>query len=445
VTWAPSGSTSVVEGVCADSRSLRPGQLFVALRGARDGHDFLAAAASAGAGGLLCERGRGSAALGLGPAVLEVEDTRQALANLGSASRSRLAGPVVGVTGSVGKTSTKDLAAAALGSCLRTCFSPLSYNNELGVPLTLANAADDAEAAVLEMGARAKGHIAALCELARPDIGVVTAVAPAHTQTFGDLLGVAEAKAELVEALGVKGHAVLNGEDPLVAAMAGRSRASVLLYQGGDPSAGAGYRRRSVPATRLDLTAHDVSVDAGLRARFVARTPWGSVPVRLEARGPHQVGNALAALAVAGLSGVDLERAANALAEAPLSPWRMEVCVATSGATVINDAYNANPASVSAALEALAALPARRRVAVLGVMAELGADNHSAHLEVAKKAQSLGLDLVAVGTDLYGVAGLTDTQGVLDRLGKLGPGDAVLVKGSRVAGLQDLATLLLEL
>ena len=198
-------------------------------------------------------------------------------------------------------------------------------------------------------------------------------------------------------------------------------------------------------STEADVLAERPSLDAELRPSFTARTPWGTVVVRLEARGLHQIGNALAALSVAGVCGVHMEHAAAALREARLSPWRMEVSRTPAGAVVINDAYNANPASVTAALQALAAVKARRRVAVLGEMAELGERSADEHLHVASRAAELGIELVAVGTPAYGVepeAGCDEALEALERMG-LGDGDAVLVKASRVAGLEALAGRLL--
>jgi UDP-N-acetylmuramoyl-tripeptide--D-alanyl-D-alanine ligase len=312
---------------------------------------------------------------------------------------------------------------------MRTAASERSYNNEIGVPLTLANAAEDTQAAVIEMGARGPGQLALLCAVARPTIGVVTAVAPAHTEAFHTIEGVAAAKAELVEALSPQGVAVLNADDSRVAAMSTRTAAAVVRYSAAG-SAGS------------ELVASSVTLDEHLRPRFTAATPWGVVDVELEARGVHQVGNALAALAVAGSCGVDLEAAADSLAGATLSPWRMEVRETASGATVVNDAYNANPASMAAALQALAALPARRRSAVLGEMAELGDRSVAEHLAVADLARRLGISVVAIGTSAYGVTPVGSVDAAVAALGVLGPGDAVLVKASRVAQLERLAALL---
>jgi UDP-N-acetylmuramoyl-tripeptide--D-alanyl-D-alanine ligase len=419
-----------LEGVGIDSRRVHAGMLFVPVRAERDGHDFIAAALAAGAGGSLTETGRIEGGdVDDRAVVIEVADTRAALAGVGKAARDRLAGPVVGITGSVGKTSAKDLAAATLGTRLRVAASERSFNNELGVPLTLANAPGDTNVAVVEMGARKPGHIGELCAVARPTIGVVTAVAASHTETFGSVDAVAEAKGELIRSLPASGTAILNGDDPRVAAMAACSAARVLLWSAeGRPGA--------------DVTAHDVRIDDQLRASFVLRSPWGSVPVALDVRGVHQVGNALAAAAVALCCGVDLDGVSTGLARGQVSPWRMEVRHTPDGGLVINDAYNANPASMAAALRSLAALGVDRKVAVLGPMAELGDDETDQHHRVAAMAAELGIEVVAVATDLYGLAPAEDLDAAAARVGTVGPGTAVLVKGSRVAGLERLADVL---
>jgi UDP-N-acetylmuramoyl-tripeptide--D-alanyl-D-alanine ligase len=402
--------------------------MFVAIKGERDGHLFVAAAVEAGAGAVMVETAQ--IAEGLPVPAIVVGDTSAALLALGSAARARLAGEVVGITGSVGKTSTKDLTAAALGAGKQVTASERSFNNELGVPLTLANAAESTEVAVIEMGARGPGHIALLCSIARPTVAVVTAVAAAHTELFGTLDNIAVAKGELVEALPASGTAVLNGDDERVAAMAERNAGRTLLY--------------STARSDSDLFAENIRLDNQLRPSFKARTPWGNVFVSLGARGAHQVPNALAALGVAGVCGVDMERAAADLAQAKLSPWRMELTRTRGGAALINDSYNANPASMRAALDALASLPARRRVAVLGEMAELGERSDEEHVAIADYADSLGVDLITVGTAAYGrepVGGIDDAERLL---ADLSPEDAVLVKASRVAGLERLAERLAE-
>jgi UDP-N-acetylmuramoyl-tripeptide--D-alanyl-D-alanine ligase len=411
-----------VDGASIDSRSLAAGQLFVPIVAERDGHDFLDAAVAGGAAAVLTE---GAAPIGV--TSVRVADTTAALTDLGRLARSRIDGPVVGITGSVGKTSTKDLTASVLAHSFVVAASEKSFNNELGVPLTLVNAPDDTGVAVLEMGSRGVGHIAHLCAIARPTVAVVTAVELVHAELMGDLDGIAAAKAELVEALPESGTAVLNAADPRVAAMGARSAGTVVRFG----------------STDSEVRAVDLAVDDELRASFVLDTDWGSAPVRLGVRGLHQVSNALAAAAVGLVLGVDLSDVADGLGEAQLSPWRMELRTAPSGARVLNDAYNAGPASTEAALRSLARLGASRRVAVLGRMAELGDAGPAEHRRIAAVAESLGIDLVAVGTDDYGVIPVGDLDAVLVALGPLGPSDAVLVKGSRVAGLEQVAELLL--
>jgi UDP-N-acetylmuramoyl-tripeptide--D-alanyl-D-alanine ligase len=418
------GPDVVVEGVTIDSRSVPAAALFVPLVGARDGHEFIADARSAGAAAYLTARAP------VGGTAIVVDDTGGALTALGRVARQRVTGPVVGVTGSVGKTSVKDLAAAALGSVRRVHANVRSFNNELGLPLTLANAPDDVEVVIVEMGARGVGHIADLCAVARPTIGVVTAVALVHSELFGTIDQVARTKGELIEALPPGGTAVLNADDPRVLAMAGRTPAPALTFG------------RSGSA---DVRVEDLAVDDLLRPRFTLRTPQGSAAVGLAVAGAHMAVNAAAAVAVGLAVGAPLDGLVEGLTAARLSPWRMEVDRAASGAVVINDAYNANPTSTRAALEALAAVPAGRRVAVLGAMAELGVEGPSEHDAVAREAVGRGVEVIAVACPAYGPSArhVADLDGAVDALGQLAPTDAVLVKGSRVAGLERLAGRLL--
>ncbi|MCR8899970.1 UDP-N-acetylmuramoyl-tripeptide--D-alanyl-D-alanine ligase, partial [Gordonia sp. GONU] len=293
-----------VDGASIDSRSVRPGQLFVPIVAERDGHDFIPAALESGAAAYFTsqdEATRGTA--------IRVPDTALALADLGRAVRRRIPDRVVGITGSVGKTSTKDLLAGVLQTTYRTAASEKSFNNELGLPLTLAGAADDVEAVVLEMGARGIGHIDLLCSIARPTVGVITRVEGVHLELFGDIESVARAKGELVESLPADGIAVLNADHRYVAAMADRTSARVLRY-GLSPDA--------------DVYASDIVVDDELRASFRLHTPWGSTDVRLGARGEHQVPNALAAAAAGGGLGVAIEDIATGLSAAGLSRLRKE-------------------------------------------------------------------------------------------------------------------------
>jgi UDP-N-acetylmuramoyl-tripeptide--D-alanyl-D-alanine ligase len=424
VDGAVIGEDVSVDGATQDSRTLLAGQLFVAIVADRDGHDFVHAAVEAGAPAYLSERGAWPT---IEATAILVDSTRDALAALGRSARRRVDGAVIGVTGSVGKTSTKDLIASALTASRRIFASEKSFNNELGVPLTLVNAPDDVEAVVVEMGARGLGHIARLCAIAQPTIGVVTAVGDAHVEQFGSIDAVAQGKGELIESLPDSGVAVLSAADPRVLAMARRTRArSITFGEGGDVVACA-------------VVMHD-----DLTSTFTAKTPWGTTTVVLGARGVHNVDNALAALAVAGVCGVLPDVAAVGLRSPRWSPWRMELHRTREGARVINDSYNANPTSMAAALRALAALPARRRLAVLGVMAELGDARDAQHRAVRELAETLGIAVLAVAAPAYGGAGVGSVDEALERIGDLDADDAVLVKGSRVAGLDVLAARLLE-
>ncbi|MGV9859320.1 UDP-N-acetylmuramoyl-tripeptide--D-alanyl-D-alanine ligase [Gordonia sp. NPDC003425] len=417
------GADVMVDGASIDSRSIRPGQLFVPIVAARDGHDFIETACADGATAYLTSR---APIESVDAAAVVVDDTAVALADLGRLARRRLPERVVGVTGSVGKTSTKDLLAGLLSTTYRTAASEKSFNNELGLPLTLFNAPDDTEAVVVEMGARGVGHIALLCSIARPTVGIITRVEGVHLELFGSIDAVARAKGELVEALPADGVAVLNADHPLVAAMAERTSAQVITY-GLTPAA--------------DVSAADITLDDELRASFRLYTPWGSTDIRLAARGEHQVPNALAAAAAAGALGVPVESMPAGLLGAALSGLRMELSTTASGVTVLNDAYNANPTSMSAALTSLAALAGHRRVAVLGTMAELGDDSAEQHAAIAGRARDLGIEVIAVDEPHYGPSArhVPDIDSAVAALADLGEGDAVLVKGSRVAALERVA------
>jgi UDP-N-acetylmuramoyl-tripeptide--D-alanyl-D-alanine ligase len=414
------GPDTTLDGVATDSRGDVAGRLFVPIVAERDGHDFVAGALDAGAAAYLTARPP------VGGTAVEVEDTLVALGAVGGLARDRLPDRVVGVTGSVGKTSVKDLLAAALAGTFRTVASEKSFNNEMGVPLTLANASPDVEAAVVEMGARGVGHIRLLCEIARPTIGIVTAVGHVHTELFGTIDDVAIGKGELVESLPPSGTAVLNADDHRVAAMASRTAATVLTY-----------------GVAGEVTATDVVLD-DLRPAFRLRSPWGEADVRLAVRGAHQVSNALAAVSAALAAGAPLSEAVVGIESAALSPWRMDLRRTGRGALVLNDAYNANPISMAAALRSLAALDARRRVAILGTMAELGDVAEAEHAAIAELAGELGIRVVALAEPRYGGEQVATVEEAAAALGDLGDGDAVLVKGSRVAGLELLAERLLS-
>jgi UDP-N-acetylmuramoyl-tripeptide--D-alanyl-D-alanine ligase len=411
------GPDVTVDGASIDSRSIRAGQLFIPIVAERDGHDFIAQALDAGAAAYLTAQSpRG------GTAVL-VRDTSAALTDLGALARQRLDASVLGITGSVGKTTTKDLVSACMATTYRTAASAKSLNNELGVPLTLLNAPDDAEWVVLEMGARRVGNIAELVELTRPRVGIVTRVAMAHVEFFGDLDGVAQAKSELVVGLPASGLAVLNADDIRVAAMAEVSPCPVLTY--------------GVEAA-AEVRAEAIELDDALRARFHLVSPWGSGDVRLQLHGLPQVSNALAAASAALWAGIDVESVCAALALVTPSELRMVVRRPVVGPALIVDCYNANPLSTEAALRSLARLGARRRVALLGRMAELGDETEAQHRRTAELAAELGISVMGYQTNLYGPDRIDDVDAAVEWLTALGPDDAALVKGSRVARLEEV-------
>lgn len=412
------GADVDVDGAAFDSRVLQRGQLFVPVRGDRDGHDFIDTAVAAGAAATLSSRGPVT-----GFPTIVVDDVERAFARLGAAARDRIPDRVAGVTGSVGKTSTKDLAAGILRRRFVTTANEKSFNNELGVPVTLVNATTDTEVAIVEMGARGDGHIAELCGIARPTVAIVTAIELAHSEFMGGLDDIARAKSELVESVPHGGAAILNADDPRVAAMAHLTSADVVLF---------GREFGSVRAT-------DITSDHELRVRFTLRSDWGDAPVHLGVRGEHHVTNALAAASLALLWGVPMDDVVDGLGVGALSPWRMELHVAPSGARILNDAYNAGPASMEAALRSLVLLPTARHHAVLGPMAELGPDAAAAHAHIARVAAELGVRVVAVGTDAFGIEPVPDVAAAVAALGALDADDSVLVKGSRVAGLERVA------
>jgi UDP-N-acetylmuramoyl-tripeptide--D-alanyl-D-alanine ligase len=412
-----------------DSRKIGPGGLFVAFAGENvDGHDFAPAAVDRGAVAVLGTRKVEA------PAVL-VDDARAAMGRLARAVLDRLPDlTVVGITGSSGKTTTKDLLAALLARRGPTVATAGSFNNELGLPYTALRATADTRYLVLEMGSRGAGHIRYLCDIAPPRIGVVVNVGVSHLGSFGSAEAIAVAKGELVEALPADGFAVLNADDHRVRAMAARCAAPVIL---------AGE------AADAHVRAGDVSLDDRGRPAYTLRWNDSATPVRLGAAGRHQVGNSLLAAAVALRLGASPAEVADGLAGLGVaSERRMDVFDRPDGVTVIDDSYNANPASMAAALRALAAIGrGRRSVAVLGYMAELGDQERAGHEEVGRLAAELGVDrLVVVGESAAGIGTgaaaqvrwegesvqVSDQDAAVAWLrAELRPGDVVLVKGSR--------------
>ena len=444
LTGAPDPGLAVTGAVTLDSRTVGAGDLFVAVVGERvDGHDFLGAAAAAGAVAALTTRPDGAL-----PCVV-VADPVTALGRLAAGVHERLAAGglvTLGITGSSGKTSTKDLLGQVLAAAGPTVSPPGSYNNDIGLPLTVLSADEATRYLVLEMGSRGRGHIARLCAVARPRVGVVLNVGSAHLGEFGSPEGIAVAKGELVEALPEDGTAVLNADDFRVLGMRERTRARVVTVGRG---------------TDADVRATDVVLDESGRARFTLHAGGETHPVALRVVGEHQVANSLSAAGAALAAGMTPGAVATALSAAePRSRWRMEVDRRADGVTVVNDAYNANPESMRAALAALAGLAGERRIAVLGGMAELGPDAPAEHERLGRDAVAAGADIVvAVGPDAVGIAEGATAAGhraggesvhVPDRVAArelllqlLRPGDVVLVKASRSYGLEVLAAELL--
>jgi len=417
------GQNAHLSGVSFDSRSVRPGQLFVPIVAERDGHEFIESALSAGAGAYL------TTGKTFGRTSITVPDTLTALLQLGAWGRNKLdaqlANRVIGITGSVGKTSTKDFVAAALGSTLRVMANERSFNNDQGLPVTILNAPDDVQALVLEMGMRGFGEIARLCTVARPNIGVVTKVASAHTERVGDIDGVARAKSELVMALDASGCAVLNADDDRVVAMQSITGARVITYG---------------LALSADVRMTSCVLDERACASVTVESPWGRASWKMNVPGEHMAHNAVGAIAVAGVMGLDLQRAADAVSMSVLSEMRMQHRTARSGALIIDDSYNANPASMTAALHALSATKASRRIAVLGVMAELSEPDQD-HLQISGLAKQLGIEIIAVETDLYEVQSRTRDE-VAAMLSTVENTATILIKGSRVAQLEKLVAML---
>ncbi|MFG3057297.1 UDP-N-acetylmuramoyl-tripeptide--D-alanyl-D-alanine ligase [Streptomyces sp. NPDC048231] len=441
----PDPSVQVTAPVVRDSREVEPGGLFVAFVGERaDGHDFAPAVVEAGAAAVL-----GSRPVGV-PAIV-VDDVQAALGALARHVVRRLGATVVALTGSAGKTSTKDLIAQVLQHKAPTVWTPGSLNNEIGLPLTALSATEETRFLVLEMGARGIGHIRYLTGLTPPRIGLVLNVGTAHIGEFGGREQIALAKGELVESLPSKdegGIAVLNADDPLVRAMASRTAAKVVLFGESDEA---------------DVCAENVRLTDSGQPAFSLHTPSGCSDVTMRLYGEHHVSNALAAAAVAHELGMSAEEIATALSEAgTLSRWRMEVTERPDGVTVVNDAYNANPESMRAALRALVAMGKGRRTwAVLGKMAELGDEALAEHDAVGRLAVRLNVSkLVAVGgreaswlqLGAYNEGSwgeesvhVSDAQAAIDLLrSELRPGDVVLVKASRSVGLESVAQALLE-
>lgn len=433
------GDRPDVTSVSTDTRTLSPGACFVALVGERfDGHQFIDSAVSAGAVAVVARPGRVNS---LPPqvALISVDDTLHALGRIAAGYRRQFSLPIVAVTGSNGKTTTKEMIARTLSPMGPIVATEKNYNNEIGVPLTLLGIERRHRAAVVEMGMRAAGEIAQLAEVARPTIGVVTNVGPSHIEYLGSIEGVARAKGELVEALPPDGYAVLNADDPYVRAMAERTSARVVTFGLGE---GAEIRGERVEYRGIEGT------------RFILRRPGERVPVILKLPGRHQVMNALAAAAVAHCLGLDSRAIQQGLIDVR-TEMRMSVYKLGNGVVLIDDAYNASPLSVRSALLSLSDVEGKRRVAVLGGMLELGALARDAHIEVGKLSVFSGVDqLVAVGEQARWIvegalaAGLderrvlhfSDAAETARAVASWAlPEDVILVKGSRGFRLEQVS------
>ena len=440
------GSPLTITGASVDSRRVTPGSIYVALRGERaDGHAFVADALRAGAVAALVER-----PVDLPPALdapqLIVADALNALQELAAWWRVRHAVRVVGITGSTGKTIAKEITADVLSRGLVTLRNEGNLNSETGLPMTLLQLAPEHEVAVLEMSMYTLGEIARLAEIARPEIGVVLAVHPVHLERAGSIERIARAKAELPAALPHDGLAVLNADDARVAAMREVTAAEVRTF-GLSPGA--------------DVRADEIVSNGLAGTEFTVRAPWGERRVRSATPGRHLVPHALAAIAVAERLGIGLVDAAEALAAGSHAAHRMSVAEGASGATLVDDTYNASPVSVAAALEFLAETPlaaGRRRIAVLGDMLELGPEEERLHREIGVLAAASADAIVTVGPRGDWIADAAEAAGarvarsadaveaaaVLERDLVPGIGDLVLLKASRGIGLDRAVEILLD-
>lgn len=426
------GSDCELRGVATDSRMLRGGELFIALSGEHhDGHDHVAAAAARGAAAALVAR-RVEAEL---PQVV-VADPLVALGDLASAVRAQRNARVVGITGSNGKTTVKTLVAAILCGHGRTHVTAGNFNNEIGLPLTLLAMPADTEYAVLEMGAGKPGDIAWLAAIARPEIGLVNTIAPAHLERMGSMEGVAETKGALYQALPSDGVAIINADDAFAGFFAGLAGSRRVLRFGLDHAADIG----------ADIGAMDAQ-----GSRFVLHTPQGDIDVALPLPGRHNIANALAAAAIGCALEVPLERIAHGLRHVGAVSGRLRTLPMAGGWTLVDDSYNANPGSVAAAIDALA-LAAGERWLVLGDMAELGPDAERLHAGIGELARARGIDrlfgtgrLSAAAVAAFGAGGahFADQAALVDALrADLHAGVTCLVKGSRSSAMDRVVTML---
>ncbi len=420
------GADAVADGVWFDTRVLRPGQAFVAIVDERDGNDHVPGALDAGAAFALVSRGRSVP----GITCIEVDDTMVALAEWGRHARgvleSSAPGRVIGITGSAGKTSTKNLVRAVLSVGFRTVHAAEnSLNNDIGVPVTLINAPEGADAVVLEMGMRGFGEIERLCRVATPSIGIITNIGDAHGERVGGAPGIARAKGELFESLPADGVAVVNADDPWCDTLAARARCRVVTF-GTSSRADLRWGVESVdPTGRVTVRFHH----GGESALGVPALP-----------GVHMASNAAAAVLTGLVCGMALHDAVRGVGREEVEFGRMVLFESADGRRIVDDSYNANTGSMLAALDTVAAMDGTMKRAVLGRMSEVS-DADEAHRTVAARAQELGIRLMALETDAYGTTAMS-LEEVLAALGN-DRWDVLLVKGSRAAATERVVQALL--
>lgn len=434
------GSNSPVQQVSTDTRTLSPGSLFFALKGERfDGHDFVAQAFEKGAVGIVVSKSELARQYAESDkVVILVEDTLRALQLLAKSQREKYDIPVIGITGSNGKTTTKDMVAAVLSQRYRVLKTQGNYNNEIGLPLTLLQLTPEHQAAVLEMGMRGLGEIATLSQIAQPTGGIITNIGVTHYELLGSVENIAKAKGELVESIPEHGFCLLNAEDGWSRRLSSLCRGKVIYY---------GFEARAQVRAR-DLR----NTEQGME--FVLATEQGSIFVKLPLPGEHNVLNALAAAGVGLELGLELSEIAAGLETVQLSAMRLALVPGRNDSLIINDAYNANPTSTKASLKVLAQRKKRRAIAVLGDMRELGSIEVEAHREVGRYLVDLGIDfLLTVGPlarhiaqgaieqgmeqeRIYSFARNDDAKRFLAEF--LAPGDVVLIKGSRAVQMEEI-------
>lgn len=442
------GNDCVVKGFSTDTRTLQPGNLYIALKGERyDGHQFLQAASEKGAAAAIISVSKQADLQYLKIPLIVVPDPLVALQQLAGFHRRQFNIPVIGVTGSTGKTTTKDMIASVLAQSMPVLKTEGNFNNEIGLPLTILKLEEAHRAAVVEMAMRGLGQIRDLCQVAQPTIGVITNISLTHYEVLGSQENIARAKGELLESLPSEGTAIVNGDDPWCKKVSGLCRGKVLYYGFGE--------HNHVRATCINSDDHGVSFRVHLTGYGQEQEMFFPVP------GEHNVLNALAAVTVGYALGMDLKQMAKGLLETKLTGMRLEILELPNQITVINDTYNANPLAVMASLQVLESVKKDRSIAVLGDMLELGAVAVESHRDVGVFACRLGVDLlvtvgklakeIALGAREAGMkekqvfSVLQNDQAVSILQNIIHPKDAILIKGSRGMQMETIVQSLLEM